>query len=69
MSEKAGPICQGCGKSRNPRQYLCADCWWLLKPWVRTSLLKRDDAAMVRRLQLHGQIRDGRPLEDIEVHA
>jgi hypothetical protein len=59
--------CPGCGGGRKPRTYLCGNCWWLLKPWVRESLRLRDNRASLRLLELRNRIADGVPLEDLEV--
>lgn len=61
------PVCMGCNGERKKRQYLCDDCWWLLRPWVRSSLRKKDDLAMQRLRELFRQIGQARPLEDVEV--
>jgi hypothetical protein len=62
------PKCMSCGGKRRPRRYLCENCWWLLRPWVRTALGKKDDRAMMRLRQLTTQIQESRSLEDIEVN-
>jgi hypothetical protein len=59
--------CPACNGERKPRTYLCANCWWLLKPWVRAALRRRDNLARVRLLQLRKRIADGIPLENLEV--
>lgn len=60
--------CPGCNGERKRRTYVCADCWWLLKPWVRTALRKRDGGmATARLMQLYRQLASGVPMEDVEV--
>lgn len=65
---KTKPKCMGCSSPRAAGKYVCRECWWLLRPWVRTSLTKKDDRSMLRLRELTNQIQGGRPLEDIEVH-
>lgn len=59
--------CPGCNGKRKPRTYVCENCWWLLKPWVRTALRLRDDLATARLMQLRRQLNTGVPMEDVEV--
>lgn len=59
--------CPGCGGDRKARTYVCADCWWLLKPWVRTALRRRDNMATARLMQLRRQLNARIPMEDVEV--
>lgn len=59
--------CPGCGGERKGRTYVCADCWWLLKPWVRTALRRRDNMARARLMQLRRQLNARIPMEDVEV--
>jgi hypothetical protein len=67
VAQKLVLKCMGCKGERRSRRYLCEDCWWLLRPWVRTALTRKDDKAMMRLRQLTNQIQESRPLEDIEV--
>lgn len=60
--------CPGCGMARKARSYLCSDCWWLLKPWVRTALKRRDSMATARLMELRRKIAAGVPLEEMEIH-
>ncbi|MCP9209628.1 hypothetical protein [Streptomyces cucumeris] len=49
--------------------YLCADCWWLLKPWVRRALVKRDNLVSARLVLLRRQLASGIPVEEVEISA
>src|SRR5690606_41475119 len=47
------PECPGCGgQRRSLRVYLCENCWWLLKPWTREALKRRDNLATARLISL-----------------
>lgn len=59
--------CPNCGAARRRRQYLCTSCWDQLRVWVKNALNKKDDLAMQRLQELYDQVRDGRPLNEIEV--
>lgn len=60
-------ICPGCDGERKFRQYLCENCWWLLKPWTRTALKRRDNMASLRLLTLRRQLTASVRVEDVEV--
>lgn len=60
--------CPSCGGARKARSYLCPDCWWLLRPWVRTALKRRDTLATARLMELRRKIAAGVPLEEMEIH-
>lgn len=59
--------CPACGRERKPRTYLCSNCWWLLRPWVRTALNKKDSMAMARLMMLRRQLSQKVPLDEIQV--
>lgn len=61
------PACRACKKPRNPRQYLCPDCWAALPGGTRRLLNERGPDALARLRRLHDQIDRGVPLPDIRV--
>lgn len=65
---KRKPECPGCGCERaSLKVYLCENCWWLLKPWVREALKRRDNLATARLILLRRKLAAGVPVEDVEV--
>ncbi|MET7809819.1 hypothetical protein ABZT26_03030 [Streptomyces sp. NPDC005395] len=61
-------ICLRCPNYRRVGHYLCLDCWNALPADARHALNRRDRHAFARLRQLHAQLRDGVPLNRIEVH-
>lgn len=67
MPDPTAHICRGCGGHRNRGQYLCRPCWWTLPDAARTALNKKDQRAVRRLADLHVQLRQGVPLNEIEI--
>jgi hypothetical protein len=61
--------CPACSGTKPRQHYLCRHCWWQLSPAARHALNRRDSKATLRRLQLHRQLTDGVPLEEIQIGA
>lgn len=64
------PTCPSCRtRSRRPGQYLCPPCWNQLPPPVRRALTRRGDRgkALARLRQLHNQLENGVPLDEIRI--
>lgn len=56
-----------CGGNRRKGQYVCTSCWDQLRVWVKNALKKNDDLSVKRVGELYEQIKDGTPLNEIEV--
>lgn len=65
--KEAATRCPGCQNGRRRGQYLCISCWDQLPQWVQKALIRRDGMAHRRAAMLFEQIRQGRPLAEIEV--
>jgi hypothetical protein len=61
--------CPGCQQTRRRGDYLCILCWDQLPQGVRKALTRRDGMAHRRAATMFDQIREGRPLAEIEVPA
>lgn len=61
------PLCRGCGREREPRQYLCIVCWYTLPNSTRALLRLKDAHASVRLRDLYDGIYRGVPLDAIQV--
>lgn len=59
--------CKGCGGTRDPRKYLCLQCWDQLPEVTRRLLNRRGGMAVRRAAQLFDQLHHGVPLDEIEV--
>lgn len=59
--------CPSCGAARRKAQYLCTSCWDQLRVWVKDALKKTDELALQRFGELYDQVRNDRPLREIEV--
>lgn len=62
--------CPGCPSGvKETGEYLCLDCWSTLPRETRIALNRRDSKGMAwaRLLDLHGQIRNGVPLDQVQV--
>lgn len=57
--------CRACKAPRNPRHYLCPDCWAALPGDTRRLLNQRGPHALARLRRLHDQIDRGIPLRVI----
>lgn len=62
------PTCPGCGgERRSLKVYLCKNCWWLLPPWIREALARRDGLEVARLMELRRQLAAGVPVESVKV--
>ncbi|MDX5570815.1 hypothetical protein PYK79_56410 [Streptomyces sp. ID05-04B] len=60
-------VCLACDHPREAGHYLCRTCWRALPARARASLTRRDRLALPRLRELIDQLRDGTPLDKIEV--
>jgi hypothetical protein len=66
------PTCPSCRtRSRRPGQYLCPACWGQLPRPTQRALTRRGDRslALARLRQLHAQLANGVPLDEIRITA
>jgi hypothetical protein len=59
--------CPSCGGAKNPRHYLCPSCWRQLPDATRRLLYRKDRLAFRRLSDLHEQLRNDVPLNEIQV--
>ncbi|MGW0821798.1 hypothetical protein [Streptomyces sp. NPDC002845] len=59
------PACRA--RARQPRHYLCDQCWGNLPGPTRRALNRRDSKATTRLQELHRQLAAGMHLADIQV--
>lgn len=64
LSDTPCPVDQ---QPRNAGQYLCRHCWFALTPQARRALNRRDALAGQRLRELHRQLNNGVPLNEISV--
>lgn len=63
----ACPACPACGADRQPKKYLCWNCWWELSASARTALIKKGDGALGRLQELHEALAASTPLGKIRI--
>ncbi|MCP9947341.1 hypothetical protein [Actinomadura madurae] len=65
----AALVCPSCGGEKSPRHYVCRPCWRLLPAETQRRLYRKDPAAFRRLSDLHEQLRNNMPLNEIEVSS
>lgn len=60
-------LCRVCRGAKQPRTYLCGNCWGRLPAAARRLLNRRDSRAFGRLRELHRQLDADVPLEEIAV--
>lgn len=59
--------CPGCGAYRRKGLYVCSSCWDQLPGPVKRALTTRDARAHRRGAEFFEQLRQGRPLAEIQI--